>query len=531
MIENDNLKIIKSNIVRIISSYLKITRSGVNKYKANCPFHKEKTPSFHIDDYNHFYKCFGCGVGGDSLNFLQEFLKIDFQEAIKLGSQILGLKLEDNFKTKNINQIKKEDKYYALNKDLEDFLHKKLISSKITIKYLTDRSISEDSIRIFKLGYFNNCKEIIDFLKDKNHSLTDAIDLNIIRKNKNDDFFSMFEKRLIIPIKDKKGRTIAFGGRTTEKNDERAKYVNSANSDIFKKNENLFNIDKIYNSNNELFICEGYIDVIMLQQNNFRAIASLGTACNQEQIQEIFKISKEVYLCFDSDDAGQKASLSFIKKALEILKPEQNLKTIELYEAKDIDEFLKKNSKAAFTNLIKKAEEPNQYIFNNSIKRFNLSSPREKTLLTNELNEFVAIIKDADLARNYKEFFKDKMYQLKYSKYNNKNIQISKMRGSLYEQNLKRLKNIIESNQELILDQQIITSIFKSNIKELIECIEIKKDVLIKDPEEDLSKKELALYLINTLNKDETQNEENKNMKNKITRKNILDKKKKINDY
>ncbi len=291
----------KVDIVDIISEYVNLNKTGQN-YKALCPFHSEKTPSFFVSPTKQIFHCFGCGKGGDVISFLMEYEKISFQEAISMLASRLGIELSIS----NTSSMTK-DKFYKIYNITANFYVSKLKESDLVKKYLKNRGIDEKSIEKFKIGYAP---------KDKNslykHLKRCGFDENLIRLsrliNKEEDFF---QDRIIIPITDPTGRIIAFGGRSLRDSTDIPKYINSPETPIFKKGDTIFGL---YEAKQQIkqkgyaILMEGYLDVILSHQYGFsNSIAPLGTALTFQQLNKIKRFTNKILLSFDSDKAGLQA--------------------------------------------------------------------------------------------------------------------------------------------------------------------------------------------------------------------------------
>ena len=322
----DYAKIIKAkiNLVDFLSKDLRLIKSGSN-YKALCPFHNEKTPSFTINQEKNSFNCFGCGVSGDIFSYVMEKYKIDFKEALKILANEAGV----NLKNTNYSSLKKSTenkaKYLHIMNLISNFynenLKKNYLNNEHINTFLKSKNIDTTTIEKFHLGYSEDFLGVIKFLNKKGFDDKTLIDLNIFKKNSNDKIYDVYSKRIIFPIKDKLNNTIGFGGRILEGNGP--KYINSSENEFFKKRFLLYNMNNLKNIKSKLdklFIVEGYTDVIAMEKAGFNSVAPLGTAVSQEQLNLAWQYNNEPIIFFDGDQAGKNASIRVLDIALQYLR-------------------------------------------------------------------------------------------------------------------------------------------------------------------------------------------------------------------
>ena len=291
----------------VIGKNLSLKRRDNNNYVALCPFHKEKTPSFNISDDKGFYHCFGCGKNGDIFNFLMETENLSFVEALKKLADQVGINISKQ------NYFEDPKTINNLNAPLGEKAR----------NYLQDRGFNKSIINSFKLGYSGNSKSnkyLVSCLLKEGYSLNDLIEVGLIKKGRNKNLVFYFQQRLMIPISNRSGKTIAFGGRILT--NENPKYLNSPETPLFQKSRQLFGILNAKNllHKKRFIICEGYMDVISLSRHGYPSVASLGTALTDDQIKIIFNIVDEAFLIFDGDLAGKNATERVFEKHLPKLK-------------------------------------------------------------------------------------------------------------------------------------------------------------------------------------------------------------------
>ncbi len=331
------------DIVEVISDYINLERAG-NSYKTNCPFHPDRTPSFYVSPSRQIFKCFGCGVGGDAIKFVSLYENVSYvQAAIQLAKRY-GIKL----RIKEDSSAKK--KAYSVLEAVSEFYHSKLKEEREVLEYLRSRGIENQTVRKFKLGYSPSSNELIKFLRDMGELETYENTGNVSKIDKG-VYRDLFRGRLIIPIRDHKGWVVGFGGRILR--GEGPKYVNSPESEIFRKREVLFGLHEGIAYLRDLrsaILVEGYFDVITLHQEGFRnAVATLGTSFGGEHAKILSKFVGKVYLVFDGDEAG--------RRAIRLAVPHMLREGIDVYpvllpEGTDPHDFILREGSRAFRELI-----------------------------------------------------------------------------------------------------------------------------------------------------------------------------------
>lgn len=393
-IDDDTIERVRleNNIVNIISEYVTLKRTGSN-YVGICPFHSEKTPSFTVSDTKQFYHCFGCGEGGDVISFIMKEENLSFPEAVKFLADKAGiiLKEKENKKYKELED--KKEKLYEINKEAARYFYKKLRTNNQALFYLKKRSIDRRTATIFGLGYSDwSWDSLYNYLIKKGYSEVDIEKAGlIIGKKGKDGYYDRFRNRIIFPIIDIRGRVIGFGGRVIDSSNP--KYLNSPDTLIFSKGHNLFglNILKKYSNIKKIILVEGYMDVISLYSQGINyAVASLGTAFTQNQAKYFKRYEDKVYICYDSDLAGLKAT----DKALEIFKKEGiNAKVLVLPSGKDPDDFIKEKGKKEFEELFKDSLNYIDFKIYFYKRQYNLNDPDEKIKFTKNISNFIKNVK------------------------------------------------------------------------------------------------------------------------------------------
>ena len=436
-----------SDIIDIIGEYVDLKRAG-SSYKGLCPFHNEKTPSFTVDKKKQLFHCFGCGAGGDVVSFIMQKEGLSYPESLEFLANRAGINLVYQ---NNPQENKYKNHLYDINKDIMMFFYKNLLTNKAPQDYLLKRGLRSNIVNTFMLGFAKDSwDDLLNFARSKGYKEEDLLSLGLIAKSKNGNYYDKYRNRVIYPIIDIYGRVIGFGGRAID--DAMPKYLNSPESDIFKKRYNLYalNIFKKQNKR-DLILVEGYMDVIAL--NNWGidiAVASLGTAFTIEQAKLAKRYADNIYVCYDSDGAGIKAT----RRAIDIFnQADISVNIIELEAGLDPDDFVRKYGKEAFLDRMDKALDQYNYRYNQILDSYSKASDNEKFDKLNLFIEFLASIKQ-DLTReifinNVSKLFDIEKSTLKeaISKYN-----IKQNRGSFFN-NRPIEKKVIVKEEKLDFNQ------------------------------------------------------------------------------
>lgn len=384
---------LRSDITEIASSYVNLKRHGRNMVGL-CPFHGEKTPSFNIYTENGSFYCFGCGAGGDVITFIMKIENLDYVEAVKFLAQRAGMEMPENTYDDSLSKLRM--RIYEANREAARFFHATLLSQRgqSGLNYLRGRALSDRTIRHFGLGFADDdWNSLCNHLKNKGFSEYEIYSANLAFRRKNGNgIYDRFVNRVMFPIIDLRGNVIAFGGRIMT--DEKPKYLNTSDTPVFKKSENLFSLNNAKGSGTRtLILCEGYMDVIALNQAGFtNAVATLGTALTNEQAVLMKRYADEVIICYDADSAGQKATA----RAIEILRNAGlPIKILTVPSGKDPDEFIRskgENGPAAFKLLIEKCGNDIEYRLMKLKENYNLNTTDGRVAFLNEAVKIVATI-------------------------------------------------------------------------------------------------------------------------------------------
>lgn len=363
MIPEDIINEIKyrNDIETAVSQYVNLKRRGKNLVGL-CPFHSEKTPSFTVYPENGSFYCFGCGVGGDVFTFTGLIENLDYIESVKLLAERSGITLPQDGYDDSMQRLKK--RIYDINRDTARFFHAFLMSpgGKWALDYLTGRGLTVKTIKHFGLGAApDSWDALIHHLKEKGYTESDMLAANVIGKSQRGSLYDRFRKRVMFPIINIRGNIVAFSGRAMPGEDKQGgKYVNTADTPVYKKSENLFGINFAKNVCSErVILVEGNMDVISLHQAGFEnTVAPLGTAFTTEQANLLSRYTKEIVLMLDADAAGQKA----VRRASELLENTGlSVRVVVVPDGKDPDEYIKKNGKERFAALLEGAVSDMEY--------------------------------------------------------------------------------------------------------------------------------------------------------------------------
>ena len=378
----------KADIVDVVNSRVKLKKAGTNNYQACCPFHHEKTPSFTVSKSKQFYHCFGCGAHGNAIGFLMEYDKLEFLEAVEELANFLGLDVPReqsggrNEKTQVSFQTKRD--LYQLMAEIAHFYQQQLPNHIPAQAYLQKRGLSQEVIERFAIGFVpDSFDSVLRKFGRNREEQTRLFDLGMLSGNQNGRVYDRFRNRIMFPIRDRRGRTIAFGGRVL--GDEKPKYLNSPETVTYHKGNELYGLFEALQINDSpemLLVVEGYMDVVALAQFGVNyAVASLGTATTSEQIQQIFRVTEQAVCCYDGDRAGRDAAWRALENALPYLEDGRQLKFIFLPDGEDPDTFIRQQGKEGFENYIRNALSLSDFLFANLLQQVDLSTKEGKSKL------------------------------------------------------------------------------------------------------------------------------------------------------
>ncbi|EPM6340913.1 DNA primase [Vibrio parahaemolyticus] len=383
------------DIVDIIDARVKLKKKGKN-YGACCPFHNEKTPSFSVSQEKQFYHCFGCGAHGNAIDFMMEFERLEFVEAIEELASYLGLDVPREQRSGGGGQFNsgpqasssEKRSLYDLMGSIAQFYRNQLKqpSSKVAIEYLKDRGLSGEIVQKFGIGYVADEWDLVRKNFGQNKDNQDMLVTGgMLIENDKGNRYDRFRGRIMFPIRDRRGRVIGFGGRVL--GEGTPKYLNSPETPIFHKGKELYGLYEVLQAHREpaqILVVEGYMDVVALAQYGVDySVASLGTSTTGDHIQMLFRQTNTVVCCYDGDRAGKEAAWRALENALQFLKTGNTLKFLFLPDGEDPDSYVRKYGKAAFKQQIEQATPLSSYLFDNLIElhQINLGNNEGKSAL------------------------------------------------------------------------------------------------------------------------------------------------------
>ena len=401
----------RTDIYSVVSHYVQLTQKN-GRFWGCCPFHNEKTASFSVSPDKGLFYCFGCHAGGDAFKFLSLIENISYFEAVKLQAQRLGIDLPTKkYSPEEERRLREKKSLFKINELAQDFYHECLIKTargEVGRKYLEARGITAETIETFKLGWAtDDWDNLLTNLTRRGFSPEHLEKVGLIIKRKNSSgYFDRFRGRVMIPINDVFGHTVGFGGRIlTDATETSPKYLNSPETEIFNKRTLLFGLDKsnlAISKAGAAIVVEGYMDAISLFSAGIKnVVATLGTAFTSEHAKLILKHARKIFFCYDSDEAGQRATL----RALPIVQAEgAEVFVIKVPDGKDPDEFIRKHGKEAFDALIENAATLVNYRVNYVLAHADTSTLKRKMTALREILPVVASVRNKTL---YNEYIKD----------------------------------------------------------------------------------------------------------------------------
>ena len=372
-----------NDIVDTVSQYVQLKRKGRNFFGL-CPFHKEKSPSFSVSPDKQIFHCFGCGVGGNVIHFISKIENLDFKDTIEYLADRAGIELPKTENEQfNQRQILK-DKVYKINEETAKFYHENLYkpTAKEAQNYVKERKLNNATLKSFLIGYSGTYNELYKHLRSKGFSDNEILASSLVNKNDRGQFIDRFRRRLMIPILDVRGKVIAFGGRVLD--NSLPKYINSPENIVYSKGRNLFGLNVAKKGDlKKVVIVEGYMDAISLYQRGItNVVASLGTALTESQGRLLRKYAEQIIISYDSDSAGQAATL----RGLEILRNLGcDVRILQMEGAKDPDEYVIKYGTGRFNLLIDNAISLVEFKVKVLKNKFDLDNTNDKIKFLQEI--------------------------------------------------------------------------------------------------------------------------------------------------
>ena len=419
----------------VVSKSVSLKKRG-KEYVGLSPFKNEKTPSFTVNDEKEFYHCFATSEHGNIFDFVMKMQNLKFGEAVKHLANLAGMQ-PYMFSKQDEEREKKWKEYSTIFSRYVDFYHDELLKNESYSKareYLKNRSLTKNEVKKFKIGYIEKNPNLFEKLKDdfSIEALTETGLFYLDEKKK--IYVERFRGRLIFPINNISGQPIALGGRIIEKSDYLAKYINSPETSFFKKGSNLYNLDlarKLSNKLENIYLVEGYMDVIGLSKNGIEnAVANLGTSLTDKQILTLNQFFDDIIICFDGDESGYKAALRAAENLIKDLKPEKQISFLFLPDKEDPDSFVNKNGKNYFFDFSKQSKiSIHQFIFSH-YKKQTENNPSSMAIFDKRLRSIAYTIKDDYIKKYVLEYFLEKISELTpHTSQTKKNYYIKKIRS------------------------------------------------------------------------------------------------------
>ena len=414
----------RTTLSSLVGKTVKITRAG-REYKACCPFHNEKTPSFTINDEKGFYHCFGCGAHGDAIRWLTEQRGLSFMDAIKELSATAGMDVPVA-DPRAAKKAEEQSTLLEVMQSAQNLFVQQYISDEGSHarSYVIGRGFDEGIVKKFGIGFAPDARAKLKSTLEKKHPVSQLIESGMLISVDGKEPYDRFRGRLMIPIRDARGRVIAFGGRILS--DGEPKYLNSPDTALFDKGRTLYNLDRASPASRKsgrLVAVEGYMDVIALAQAGIEdVVAPLGTALTENQMLELWKRIEVPILCFDGDAAGQKAARRAAERALPILKPGFSFAFASLPTGKDPDDVVRMSGRAGFENILSTSNPLDAVLYAHQRVDFNTRTPEGRAGLLHRLQQLSDSCQDDLVRQEYGRSFKDQFFNDFYWRRNHRDI-------------------------------------------------------------------------------------------------------------
>ncbi len=464
----------------VVSKYVSLKKRG-KEYVGLSPFKNEKTPSFTVNDEKEFYHCFATSEHGNIFDFVMKTQNFKFGEAVKHLANLAGMQ-PYIFSKQDEEREKKWKIYSSIFLEYVDFYHNQLLKNEKYSKardYLKNRSLDKDQVKKFKIGFIEKNPNLFEELK-KNYQIDDLLETGLFYLDKKKNIYvERFRGRLIFPINNISGQPIALGGRIIEKSDFLAKYVNSPETLFFKKGSNLYNLDlarKLSNKFDNIFLVEGYMDVVGLSKNGIEnAVANLGTSLTDKQVFTLNQFFNDIIICFDGDESGYKAALRAAENSIKDMKPEKQISFLFLPDQEDPDSFVNKNGKEYFFDYSKQNKiSIHQFIFNH-YKKNTHNNPSSMAIFEKKLRSIAYTIKDNYIKKYVLEYFIEKISGLTpYISQNQKNFYTKKTRSL---EKTKKLFNESQSLSGVELKEFSLIYLVVNNLNLMRDQVHLLKDI------------------------------------------------------
>ena len=474
----------KISVSQVVEKTVQLKKRG-KEFVGLSPFTKERTPSFTVNDEKQFYHCFSTNKHGDIFTFLVEVGGLSFPEAVEKLADEAGVQLR-TFSPAEEEKINKSKKIFEALEISKSFFSSQIFddNNSFALKYIRERGLDDKIINSYEIGYAPQGNKLEKFLLSKgvSHEIMTLAGMTIKDEKKKDNFYDRFRNRIIFPIRDIRNRVVGFGGRVINSNDQ-PKYLNSPETPVFHKGSLLYNFSKIrpnLKNNDNLIVVEGYMDVVSLASKGFQnAVAPLGTAITETQLNILWKDSDSPIICFDGDKAGKQASFRATEIALKLLKPNKTLRFINLPDNLDPDDYIKNFGLESFNKFVDNASPLQSIIWDLCLQESNIDTPEGKAGFESMLRAKLNLIGDKSIKKHYGLLFKDMLNQFFYIKKTERNI--SKFDNSekypgKYKNSLKIKNSILGSGGQLPSDLEALVIsgvlIFPELVKKHYEILE-----------------------------------------------------------
>lgn len=474
----------KISVSQVVEKTVQLKKRG-KEFVGLSPFTKERTPSFTVNDEKQFYHCFSTNKHGDIFTFLVEVGGLSFPEAVEKLADEAGVQLK-TFSPAEEEKINKSKKIFEALEMSKSFFSSQIFddNNSFALKYIRNRGLDNEIINSYEIGYAPQGNKLEKFLLSKgvSHEIMTLAGMTVKDENKKDNFYDRFRNRIIFPIRDIRNRVVGFGGRVINSNDQ-PKYLNSPETPVFHKGSLLYNFSKIrqnFKNNDNLIVVEGYMDVVSLASKGFQnAVAPLGTAITETQLNILWKDADSPIICFDGDKAGKQASFRATEIALKLLKPNKTLRFINLPDNLDPDDYIKNFGLESFNKFIDNASPMQSIIWDLCLQESNIDTPEGKAGLESMLRAKLNLINDKSIKKHYGLLFKEMLDQFFYAKKTEREISkfnYSEKYSGKYKNSFKIKNSILGSGGQLPSDLEALVIsgilIFPELIKKHYEILE-----------------------------------------------------------
>ena len=474
----------KISVSQVVEKTVQLKKRG-KEFVGLSPFTKERTPSFTVNDEKQFYHCFSTNKHGDIFTFLVEVGGLSFPEAVEKLADEAGVQLR-TFSPAEEEKINKSKKIFEALEISKSFFSSQIFddNNSFALKYIRERGLDDKIINSYEIGYAPQGNKLEKFLLSKgvSHEIMTLAGMTIKDEKRKDNFYDRFRNRIIFPIRDIRNRVVGFGGRVINSNDQ-PKYLNSPETPVFHKGSLLYNFSKIrpnLKNNDNLIVVEGYMDVVSLASKGFQnAVAPLGTAITETQLNILWKDSDSPIICFDGDKAGKQASFRATEIALKLLKPNKTLRFINLPDNLDPDDYIKNFGLESFNKFVDNASPLQSIIWDLCLQESNIDTPEGKAGFESILRAKLNLIGDKSIKKHYGLLFKDMLDQFFYIKKTDRKISKFDNSGKYtgkYKNSLKIKNSILGSGGQLPSDLEALVIsgvlIFPELVKKHYEILE-----------------------------------------------------------